>query len=91
MITYIFPPSPDQTYSTWRKQTNGHQQHMFFLTEVELLQSHLELHQRLQKLQSMSRYRGRNTSLMSTQCVEQLHTLSQNEGSQGNITIPFYI
>lgn len=42
--------------STWGKQANSHEQHVFFLVQVEFLQTNLELHQRLQQLQSVTRY-----------------------------------
>ncbi len=37
---------------TWRQQADGHQQHMFLFMHVQLLQTHLKLHQRLQQLHS---------------------------------------
>lgn len=52
---------------TWREQADGHQQHVFLLPQVELLQSHLELHQRLQQLQSVSRCGGRSAWLAPDQ------------------------
>ncbi len=48
MTLDTFPPPHSQTYGTWRKQADGHQQHMFLLVQVEFLQANLELHQRLQ-------------------------------------------
>lgn len=48
------PPSRSQMNGTWRKQADGHQQHMFLLVQAQLLQAHLELHQRLQQLQSVT-------------------------------------
>lgn len=86
MTLYMFRPPQSQTYGTWRKQADGHQQHMFLLMQVELLQAHLELHQWLQQLQSMARYRGRNTSLPPVPHIE--HTISQKKGPPGNVTIP---
>lgn len=63
----MFPPPHCQTYNTWRKQADSHQQHVFLLSQVELLQAHLELHQRLQQLQSVASYRERNTSLLAVE------------------------
>lgn len=70
MTDYVSSPPRSQTVSTWRQQADGHQQHMLLLSQVELLQADLELHQRLQQLQSVSSYGGRDTSLMSAQHVE---------------------
>lgn len=42
---------------TGGEQADGHQQHVFLLVHVELLQAHLELDQRLQQLQSVTRCR----------------------------------
>lgn len=70
MTLYRFLSPCSQTYGTWRKQADGHQQHMFLLLQVELLQAHLELHQWLQQLQSVARYRECNTSLLSVQHIE---------------------
>lgn len=67
MILYAFPPLHTQTNSTWRKQTDSHQQHMFFLMQVELLQAHLKLHQRLQQLQCVARYTRYNKELLHMQ------------------------
>lgn len=74
MTLYTFHPTPpphSQMFSTWRKQTDGHQQHMFLLLQVELLQAHLELHQWLEQLQSVARCGRHNTSLLSVQRVRQ--------------------
>ncbi len=46
---------------TWRQQTDGHQQHMFLFMHVQLLQTHLKLHQRLQQVQSVTRYTHTHT------------------------------
>lgn len=43
---------------TGGEQADGHQQHVFLLVQVELLQAHLELDQRLQQLQSVTRCMG---------------------------------
>lgn len=88
---YMFPPPHSQTHSTWRKQADGHQQHMFLLSQVELLQSHLELHQRLQQLQSVSRYRGRNTSLLPVQHVKPAPYFITEQRPSGERYHPFYI
>lgn len=67
---HVFAHPHRPASSTWRKQADGHQQHMFLLMQVELLQAHLELHQRLQQLQSVARYRH-NTPLLSVQHIHQ--------------------
>lgn len=43
---------------TWGQQTDGHEQHVFLLVKVEVLQAHLELHQWLQQLQRVAGYGG---------------------------------
>lgn len=44
---------------------------MFLLMQVEFLQAHLELHQWLQKLQSVARYIRYNIPLQSVQHIQQ--------------------
>lgn len=38
---------------TWRDNADGHEQDMFFLMEVQLLQPHLELYEGLNQLQGV--------------------------------------
>lgn len=49
------------TSSTWGEQADGHEQHMLLLVQVQFFQTNLELHQRLQQLQSVTRYGKRHT------------------------------
>ena len=81
MTPLYAPPPHGRTLCTWRKQADGHQQHMFLLLQVQLLQAHLELHQRLQQLQSVARCRGHIVTVWAAHTGEyQLHTISEKKG-----------
>lgn len=60
--------------STWGEQADGHEQHVFLFVQVEFLQTNLELHQWLQQLQSVTRYRGQHKE-------SQLHLLTLRQGN----------
>lgn len=60
-------------HSTWGEQADGHEQHVFLLVQVEFLQTNLELHQRLQQLQSVTRCGGWHTYKHPSVLQGQLH------------------